>query len=237
MRWWLRSRAASARSEHFSQSFAVCVIFRPVHIEEACGLRERKKRARRAALVDAAQRLVAERGLDHVTVEDICAEVGVSPRTFFNYFETKDDAVLALDGFQVDPEAREQFVAGGPTGDLLADVQWLAARLLAEPQAPAAQIRAALDLACVEPRLLHRRLSWMDQHRAAVEAMAAERFAGQRGSGQGDPGPRVGVDLVAMALMLLTHCAVLRWESAGGGGEPSAHLAQLAAEVRALASG
>ncbi len=43
------------------------------------GLRERKKRARRAALIDAAQNLVAEHGLDAVTVEMISA--GWSPPT------------------------------------------------------------------------------------------------------------------------------------------------------------
>ncbi|GHF57247.1 AcrR family transcriptional regulator [Amycolatopsis bartoniae] len=63
----------------------------------ATGLRERKKEATREALRHAAVTLYRERGPHAVTVEDICAKAGVSPRTFFNYFETKDEAVLALD--------------------------------------------------------------------------------------------------------------------------------------------
>ena len=61
------------------------------------GLRERKKLATRIALHRAALQLVAERGLEHVSVDDIVARADVSPRTFFNYFPAKDDAVLGLD--------------------------------------------------------------------------------------------------------------------------------------------
>ncbi|MCP2164004.1 TetR/AcrR family transcriptional regulator [Goodfellowiella coeruleoviolacea] len=64
--------------------------------ETGCGLRERKKLATRAALRHAAVTLYRQHGPDSVTVEDICAAAGVSPRTFFNYFETKDEAVLSF---------------------------------------------------------------------------------------------------------------------------------------------
>ncbi|SSC21934.1 transcriptional regulator, TetR family, partial [Klenkia terrae] len=61
------------------------------------GLRDRKKAATRRALHVAALELVAERGLDAVSVDEIATAADVSPRTFFNYFPTKDDAVLGLD--------------------------------------------------------------------------------------------------------------------------------------------
>ncbi|MCE7553260.1 TetR/AcrR family transcriptional regulator [Streptomyces thermodiastaticus] len=61
------------------------------------GLRERKKRATRAALAEAAVRLAARHGVEKVTVEAISAEAGVSPRTFFNYFASRDDAFLIVD--------------------------------------------------------------------------------------------------------------------------------------------
>ncbi|MFI7049225.1 acyl-CoA-like ligand-binding transcription factor [Streptosporangium sandarakinum] len=62
---------------------------------ERPGLRERKKQETRAALSWATIRLVVERGLDAVRVEDIAAEVGVSPRTFNNYFSGKGEAIAA----------------------------------------------------------------------------------------------------------------------------------------------
>ncbi|MCX5414369.1 TetR/AcrR family transcriptional regulator [Streptomyces sp. NBC_00059] len=61
------------------------------------GLRERKKRATRKALQSSAVALFRERGPEAVTVEDICADAGVSPRTFFNYFSTKEEAVFVLE--------------------------------------------------------------------------------------------------------------------------------------------
>lgn len=61
------------------------------------GLRERKKQATRAALAEAAVRLAAEHGAENVTVEAISNAAGVSPRTFFNYFDSHDDAFVMMD--------------------------------------------------------------------------------------------------------------------------------------------
>ncbi|MFB9519279.1 TetR/AcrR family transcriptional regulator [Streptomyces cremeus] len=61
------------------------------------GLRERKKQATRAALAEAAVRLAAEHGAENVTVEAISSAAGVSARTFFNYFDSHDDAFLMVD--------------------------------------------------------------------------------------------------------------------------------------------
>jgi len=92
------------------------------------GLRERKKAATRDALRRAALDLTSERGLDGFTVDDVCARVGVSQRTFFNYFPTKEAALLVWDD-EARAAARDA-VLGRPAdedpatalGEVLADV-------------------------------------------------------------------------------------------------------------------
>ncbi|WNV88053.1 TetR/AcrR family transcriptional regulator [Umezawaea sp. Da 62-37] len=59
------------------------------------GLREQKKQATREALREAALRLALEVGPDNVRVDDIAEAAGVSPRTYNNYFSSREQAIVA----------------------------------------------------------------------------------------------------------------------------------------------
>lgn len=60
------------------------------------GLRERKRQETRQALEVAAIELVSASGLEATTIEAISRRANVSPRTLFNYFDSKEDVLLGL---------------------------------------------------------------------------------------------------------------------------------------------
>ena len=65
---------------------------------EELGLREQKKRQTRMAMHRAALELVVEHGLSAVTAQMIAERAGVSTRTFFNHWVTKESAILGVIG-------------------------------------------------------------------------------------------------------------------------------------------
>ncbi|MCI2417488.1 TetR/AcrR family transcriptional regulator [Saccharopolyspora sp. K220] len=58
------------------------------------GLREMTRRAVRSQIAEAAMALFAKRGFEATTVDEIAAEVGISSRSVFRYFPTKEDMVV-----------------------------------------------------------------------------------------------------------------------------------------------
>ncbi|MFF3573214.1 TetR/AcrR family transcriptional regulator [Nocardia jiangxiensis] len=137
------------------------------------GLREQKKHQTRLDLCRAARRSVLERGLDATTVEDVAKAVGVSPRTFFNYYETKLDAVVGPVGEIGTPSARAQFTAGGPTGSLIEDLaQLYAAGFDAEVLEDISQVS---EIVRTEPRVLAGLVAAGAKHESAVAELLGAR--------------------------------------------------------------
>jgi AcrR family transcriptional regulator len=86
------------------------------------GLRERKKERTRERLVEAALRLFTQRGYEETTIDEVVDAVEVSPRTFFRYFQSKDDVLVAWvdefidrvrDALAATPPDEEPFTALG----------------------------------------------------------------------------------------------------------------------------
>src|SRR5436309_9326333 len=103
---------ARRASLHLAETCVPCIFVSDTLTEHApehtpeLGRRERKKRETRRALSSAALHLATERGPDQVTIEDIAEAADVSVRTFFNYFSSKEEAIIG-----VDPEGQAVFAA------------------------------------------------------------------------------------------------------------------------------
>ncbi|RKT86164.1 DNA-binding transcriptional regulator, AcrR family [Saccharopolyspora antimicrobica] len=136
------------------------------------GLRERKKRRTKQALIDAALRLFDAKGYDSTTVAEIAAAAEVSPATFFNYFATKDEVVFADDAIYLEllPQAFVDRADATPEDLLLRAIERLStaeswsfpldheltrirARLIAE--VPALRAGALLRNATLQKQLAH----------------------------------------------------------------------------------
>lgn len=176
----------------------------------APGRRERKKHDTYRAIAVAAIRLVAERGLDGVTVDDISAAADVSPRTFFNYFGSKEDAVVLP---YPDHEERERRVLLA-IRDAPAELSTLAALHLVVrqdiTQFTEDREEWLIRLRVIEdnPSLLQRLIvARGDSERLMVEAVAA-----RAGVDPEDLFPRLLTGAVTIALS----CALRQWSTSGG---------------------
>ncbi|MDQ1574208.1 MAG: hypothetical protein QOH44_1767, partial [Actinomycetota bacterium] len=83
------------------------------------GLRERKRVETRDKLETAAVTLVLHDGLEHATLDAICESAGVSNRTFFNYFDSKEDAILGLTDSEITDDSVAEIMAAYPAADVV----------------------------------------------------------------------------------------------------------------------
>ncbi|MFD5337869.1 TetR/AcrR family transcriptional regulator [Streptomyces hawaiiensis] len=152
----------------------------------ALGLRERKKQATRAALVAAAVRLAAEHGAEHVTVDAISEAAGVSARTFFNYFDARDD-VFVMIGAESSARVRQAVRAAPSEVSALTALRDAMAAELAEVEQQQELWRLHSEVLRRSPHLLARSIGAHMADELALAETLAERigagsplFSGER---------------------------------------------------------
>ncbi|MDH6133750.1 AcrR family transcriptional regulator [Kitasatospora sp. MAA4] len=135
------------------------------------GLRERKKAQTRALLRDTALQLFAERGFAGTTVTEIAERAGVSDRTFFRYFDSKESVLLPdlVDLFdqveqELDARPSDEAPAAAVRAALLAAVRSPAAWRLAAFAHPGEDVQAL-----VAARLVEEFVTFEERLTAAVE--------------------------------------------------------------------
>jgi AcrR family transcriptional regulator len=170
------------------------------------GLRERKKAATRASLATAALELGVERGIEHLTVEDIAEAAGVSTRTFFNYFPTKEAAFVADD---VD-RGRDFVRSVAAQGDEMAPWQALrtaAVSALGRSELPERELALKIRLSRMSPAVVAEQLAQFER----LEHELVDEVARRCGLAATDLLPR----LMTAAVTAAFRATVETWLTAG----------------------
>lgn len=160
-----------------------------------------RARATADGIESAAIDLVLDRGYDKVTVDLICDVAGVSQRTFFNHFPTKEDALLGRDRPRIDERAARRFVIGN--GPLISDALALIAP--PDPDKPPHLLAARMRAIGSSPVLLARHTSRIAELDAELSEIIALRLENQRPEAE----PREREADAAMVSLMIG--AVMRW--------------------------
>jgi AcrR family transcriptional regulator len=176
------------------------------------GLRERKKEQTREAIQREALRLIALRGYEATTCEQIAAAAEVSPATLFRYFATKEDIVLQDD---YDPLIAEAIRARPARESLLTAVRRGLADTFADVyQGDVEVIRQRTALILSVPGLRARSRQQLDSLVTHLKSALAERS----GRSPGD----FDIEVAASGCAAVLEVAVGRW--ARDGGDLSSHV-------------
>jgi AcrR family transcriptional regulator len=160
------------------------------------GLRERKRQHTRQALIGAAMRLFEEKGYEQTTVAEIAAAAGVSTKTFFNYFASKDEVLFPHLSGRIDAAVAliEQHGPDDSMADVLAAAMahMLADALIDEVDGGLAAVRLPMIMSvpAVQAATLHRYFVAETQlaealHRAYPDALDPPAAAAVIGSVMG----------------------------------------------------
>jgi AcrR family transcriptional regulator len=190
-------------------------------MDVGAGRRERKKAETRCALSKAAMRLALERGVDNVTAEGIAMAADVAPRTFHNYFASKEEAIVGelVDRATGFADAMRARPAGEPIWDSL---QHAVVVMLSESPEGLVDRVAQVRMLKTSRLLLAQQLTVFEQvHRVLVEAVAERTGT--------DPERDIYPQLLASVAAIAVKTAVNVWD----GSDDSVSLADVATDALA----
>jgi AcrR family transcriptional regulator len=171
------------------------------------GLRERTRRVIQKEITEAAERLFVERGYEATTIEHIAEAVGMSRRTLYRYFSTREDVVLGkfdvvadevLDALRARPVGEPVWASLRHSFDgLIAHLDDAGNTELAEPMQ---------RILFGTPDLLARYLEKLERVQGAAELVVRERAATAGAPwADDDPTPRAVVAAAVGCVLAAQH--------------------------------
>jgi AcrR family transcriptional regulator len=190
-------------------------------------LRERKSLATATNLTTVSRRLTIARGLSGFTIDEVCAEVGISRRTFFNYFPSKEDAIIGGDSEGEARQITEDFQALGRRGmgSVVDDLVGLIVRHFDAVGADAQEHASFVATLEAEPRLLVRFIGVSRERERALVELIADR----EGVGPDDPTANAAVGILSTLIRIASEAFI----APGNTGDFSSHLTSTLAAFRA----
>lgn len=188
-------------------------------------------RRTRIAITEHARKLTAAHGLSGFTIEEVCEPAGISRRTFFNYFPSKEAAVIGSPPDILESPAMARFMAAGvadgrisPT--LLEDMVEIAVDALDEVFDIAGTITHVNEIIAREPAFMEKFLTDSEELNRRFVGMIEQR----EGLPAGDP--RAALALQVLGAML--HASVHEFFASGSTGSIGPRLRAALAQTRAL---
>ncbi|WP_157468207.1 TetR family transcriptional regulator [Frankia sp. QA3] len=177
-------------------------------------LAQRKRQLVSDVLTEAALNLLARKGFDAVTVDEIVAAAGVSKRTFFRYFASKEDVVVHFltemgAGMRAELAGRP---APEPPSVALRHTVWVSIDACAGHGDRALRVvQLILGTPALLARFLERQAQWRDELAAEV----ARRLAL-------DPATDLYPQLAAGIALTAFDTVLQRWSASDGAEDPAA---------------
>ncbi|MFL5359308.1 TetR family transcriptional regulator [Archangium sp.] len=174
---------------------------------EQPNLRERKQRLLRLELGEVALHLFIQRGFAETTIEDIAEAAGISRRTFFRYFEAKEDVVLWRLRYSSEQLGAALETRPADEPPLLAvrnALEVMHESYQSDPERYRAYLRFLLETPRIRAQLLDTREQW--------RALLARTLAARLGDARDKNGRAL---LIASIAVCAQDVAVRRWASEG----------------------
>ncbi|GGR97098.1 TetR family transcriptional regulator [Streptomyces aureoverticillatus] len=176
-------------------------------------LAQRKRQLVADELTEAALQLLASKGFDGVTVDEIVTTAGVSKRTFFRYFASKEDVVVQFladmgTGMCAELAARP---AGERPSEALRHAVWVPLGECADHSERALRVvRLILRAPALLARFLERQAQWRDD-------LAAELARRLELDADAELYPRLAAGMALNAFDAVLH----RWSGSDGAEDPA----------------
>lgn len=184
------------------------------------GLRERKRLATRRAIQLAVLDLVTARGLDGVTVDEISRVADISPRTFFNYFASKEEAMLGDQPALPSLGLTEAFVNG--TGPIFDDITAVVIGAGQKSMHDLEMMQRRHQLLRQYPELFAIRMASMRKFEEDLGAVVARRLVTENPELAADP---EAVENKARLITLVAFAAMRHAYTCWASGEPGTQIA------------